>query len=597
MNSGRERVERRLAAILAADVAGYSRLMEVDEEGTLAALRAIRRELGDPKIAEHRGRIVKTTGDGILVEFSSVVDAVRCAVEVQRAMSERNAPLPLAKRIEFRIGIHQGDIIAEDGDIFGDGVNLAARLEGLADPGGICISGRVHADVAGKINIGFSDLGEQQVKNISRPVRVFWAQLGAPKKTVETMPALALPDKPSLAVLPFQNMSGDPEQEYFADGIVEEITTAISRFPWLFVIARNSSFAYKGKAIDVRQVARELGVRYVLEGSVRKAGTRVRITGQLIDAATGAHLWADRFDGSLDDIFELQDQIASRVVGVIEPRLLLIETDRASRKPTENLDAYDLYLRALAQTYKRTEEGVAESIRLCRRALELDPAFAPAMGRIAGSRTMQLHLHWIPASGVEVEEGIQMARQALAATRDNPEVLRNAGFALAAFAGETETALTAINRAIELNPNYAFAYAQRGIVLAYLNRPDEAIVAAERAIHLSPNDPMSIFSSYLALSLAHLAAGHYEEALSWADRALGSVRNAGLSALRLKLSLCGYLSRREAASECLQRLRETDPEPTVAIVMRDVVKGMSPELAGHIAEGLRKAGLPEGESA
>jgi len=295
-----DRVERRLAAILAADVAGYSRLMEADEEGTLAALRAIRRELGDPKIAEHRGRIVKTTGDGMLVEFQSVVDAVRCAVELQRQMVERNAAVPEGKRIEFRIGIHQGDIIVEDGDIFGDGVNLAARLEGLADPGGICVSGRVHADVAGKLDVGFEDLGEQRVKNISRPVRVFRAQFRTPTATAETRPALPLPDKPSLVVLPFQNMTGDDEQEYFADGMVEEITTAIARLPWLFVIARNSAFIYKGRAVDVKQVARELGVRYVLEGSVRKAGNRVRITGQLIDTTTSAHIWADRFDGALD---------------------------------------------------------------------------------------------------------------------------------------------------------------------------------------------------------------------------------------------------------------------------------------------------------
>ena len=573
--------------------------MGQDEAGTLARLRAHRHELIDPRIAEHKGRIVKTTGDGILIEFPSVVEAVACAVEMQQGMVERNASAPEDERIVFRVGVNLGDIIiAEDNDIHGDGVNVAARLEGIAEPGGICVSGTVRDHIGDRLDLAFEDQGEQSLRNIARTVRVYRVRSATAAKTPITAPvedtlALALPDKPSLVVLPFQNMSGDPEQEYFADGMVEEITTAISRFPWLFVIARKSAFTYKGKAVDVRQVARELGVRYVLEGSVRKGGNRVRITGQLIDAATGTHLWADRFDGSLDDIFDLQDEVASRVVGVIEPRLRLSETDRALRKPTENLDAYDLYLRALAQIYKRTEESVAESIRLCRRALELDPAFALAMARIAGSRQLQRNQHWILEAGAEVEEGIHLARQALAVARDNPEVLRLAGFVLSGMAGEGETALAALDRAIELNPNYAFAYAQRGIVLAYLNRPEEAIIAAERAIRLSPNDPTGLLSSYLALGLAHLFGGRYEEALSWADRALGSVRNAGLPALRQKLSLCGHLGHREAASECLQRLREIIPEPTVAIVMRNVVKGMSPELAARIAEGLRKAGLPE----
>jgi TolB-like protein/class 3 adenylate cyclase len=386
---GQARVERRLAAILAVDVAGYSRLMEADEEGTLFALRALRRDLADPKIAEHRGRIVKTTGDGLLAEFASVVDAVRCAVDLQRAMAERNADIPPAKRIEFRIGIHQGDIIVEDGDIFGDGVNLAARLEGLAEPSGICVSGRVHADVAGKLDVGFEDLGEQQLKNISRPVRVFRAQLGAPKPAAETPSALPLPDKPSIAVLPFQNMTGDAEQEYFVDGMVEEITTAISRLPWLFVIARNSSFTYKGKAIDVKQVARELGVRYVLEGSVRKAGNRVRITGQLIDTASSAHIWADRFDGALDDIFELQDQVAASVVGAIEPKLRQSEIERATRKPTESLDAYDLYLRALAQIQKYTRPSRDAAIALLKKALAIDPSYAPAAAAIGWCRMVE----------------------------------------------------------------------------------------------------------------------------------------------------------------------------------------------------------------
>jgi TolB-like protein/class 3 adenylate cyclase len=590
-----ERVERRLAAILAADVAGYSRLMGENEAGTLARLRTHRRELIDPKVAEHKGRIVKTTGDGILIEFPSVVEAVACAVAVQRGMTERNISIPEEQRIVFRVGVNLGDIVVEDGDIHGDGVNVAARLEALAEPGGICVSGTVRDHIGDRLDVVFDDLGEQALKNIARPVRVYGVRFANVSRTPNVSPAesqttLALPDKPSLAVLPFQNMSGDPEQEYFADGMVEEITTAISRFPWLFVIARNSAFAYKGKVVDVRQVGRELGVRYVLEGSVRKAGTRVRITGQLIDTATGAHLWADRFDGSLDDIFELQDEVASRVVGVIEPRLRLAETDRASRKPTENLDAYDLHLRSLAQTYKRTEEGTAESIRLARRALELDPAFAPAMARIAGSRQTQKTQHWIPESGVEVEEGIQMARQALAVARDDSEVMWRAAIALVVLAGENQTALTAIDRAIELNPNSALAYAVRGIVLAYLNRPDEAIAAAERAIRLSPNDPI-IFNSYQALCLAHLIAGRYEEALSWADRALAA--NARLPSLCQKLSLLGHLGRRDEAGECLQRLREAYPEPTVIAVMRAFTKGMSPELAAHIAKGLRKAGLPE----
>jgi len=324
-------MSRRLAAILAADVAGYSRLIEADEEGTLGRLKALRAEIIDPKIAGHRGRIVKTTGDGLLVEFSSVVDAMRCAAELQAAIAESNAPLPPDRRIDFRIGIHQGDIVAEDGDIFGDGVNVAARLEGLAEPGGICVSARVREDAAGRLDLAFEDIGEQALKNISRPV---WVYRVVTAKKSASEPAVALPDKPSIAVLPFANMSGDPEQEYFADGMVEEIITALSRIKWLFVIARNSSFTYKGQAVDLKQVGRELGVRYVLEGSARKAAGRVRITAQLIDAFTGTHLWADRFEGLLEDVFELQDKVASSVAGVIEPALQAAETARSAGRPT-----------------------------------------------------------------------------------------------------------------------------------------------------------------------------------------------------------------------------------------------------------------------
>jgi len=366
---------RRLAAILAADVAGYSRLIGADEGGTLDRLRALRRELLDPKIAEHRGRLVKTTGDGLLVEFGSLVDALRCAVEVQSEMTGHNTGVPPNKRIELRIGINVGDIVVEGGDIFGDGVNVAARLEGLAEPGGICVSARVQEDAAGKLDLAFEDIGEQQLKNIARPVRVFGAVIG--QKPVPE-PALALPDKPSIAVLPFANMSGDAEQEYFADGMVEEIITALSRIRWLFVIARNSSFTYKGQAVDVKQVGRELGVRYVLEGSVRKAGNRVRITGQLIDATTGAHLWADRFDGSLEDVFDLQDKVASSVAGVIEPALQAAETARSANRPTTDLTAYDLYLRAYAMSLSSAAR-FPDPLGLVEQAIARDPRYGPAL--------------------------------------------------------------------------------------------------------------------------------------------------------------------------------------------------------------------------
>src|SRR5215470_2974881 len=431
------RVERRLAAILAVDVAGYSRLMGKDEEGTLAALRAVRRELGDPKIAEHRGRIVKTTGDGLLVEFASVVDAVRCAVELQRGMIARNATAPAARRIEFRMGINVGDIIIEEGDIFGDGVNIAARLEAMAEPGGICLSAAAHEQVRDRLDLAFDDLGEQQVKNITRPVRTYAVALGAPSRAARSIAArLPLPDKPSLAVLPFQNMTGDAEQEYFVDGMVEEITTAIARLPWLFVIARNSAFTYKGKPVNVRQVAQELGVRYVLEGSVRKAGNRVRITGQLIDTTTGAHIWADRFDGALDDIFELQDQVASNVAGAIEPKLRQSEIERAGRKPTANLTAYDLYLRALAQFHRFTEEGAAEAVVLVGQALAIDPAYTPAAALVGWCRGLQRVQGWGSLSADDVGEACRLARQVLEAERDDAETIGQAAFTLFRLAGE-----------------------------------------------------------------------------------------------------------------------------------------------------------------
>ena len=384
-----ERAERKLAAILAADVAGYSRLMGADEEGTLAHLKAHRRELIDPKIAEHRGRVVKTTGDGILIEFPSVVEALSCAVEVQQGMAERNADVPEDKRITFRVGINLGDIIVEGEDIYGDGVNLAARLQELAPPGGICVSGPCATRSATRCNSASRTSGSRTVKNIARPLRVFrvnWHVRGGSASQLQRNfqgPSSAYPTSLRSPCCPFQNMSGDPEQDYFADGIVEDIITALSRMRWLFVIARNSSFTYKGRAVDVKQVGRELGVRYVLEGSVRKAANRVRITGQLIDASTGAHLWADRFDGAPRGYFRSAGPLTASVVGAIAPKLEQAEIERAKRKPTESLDAYDYYLRGMASIYRWTREANDEALRLFYKAIELDPDFASAYGMAA----------------------------------------------------------------------------------------------------------------------------------------------------------------------------------------------------------------------
>jgi len=587
--TSRERVERRLAAILAADVARYSRLMGEDEEGTHAALTALRREVSDPKIAEHRGRIVKTTGDGLLVEFPSVVDAVRCAVELQREMALRNGGVAKERRIEFRIGINLGDIIIDEHDIYGDGVNVTARLEALAEPGGIWVSGVVRDQVRDKVDFGFEDLGEQQVKNIARPVRVYRIPLA---ETARTKAPLRLPDKPSLAVLPFQNMTGDAEQDYFVDGIVEEITTAISRLPRLFVIARNSSFTYKGRAVDMKQVARELGVRYVLEGSVRKAGNRVRITGQLIDTATSAHIWADRFDGALDDIFELQDEVASHIVGAIEPKLQLSEIERAKRKPTQSLDAYDLYLRALAQFHKYTRDSLRRAIVLLKQALVIDSSYAPAAAMIGWCRIHERIQGWGLLSDGDAAEGVRLARLAVEAGRDDPDTLWMAAFTLSVFAGAHETALSVMERALTLNPNSAHAWMASGWVLCFLNRPDRAIEAFQRAMRLSPHDLLG-FAFTGGLALAHLCAGRYEAAAEWADRSLREQSRSSL-VVRYKLAACAYLGRIEEVREWLERLLELEPGLTITQWKAShPAQSISPGVVAILEEGLRKAGLPE----
>jgi adenylate cyclase len=583
-----ERIERRLAAILAADIAGYSRLMGADEEGTLERFKALRGELVDPKIGEHRGRMVKTTGDGILIEFPSVIEAVSCAVAVQREMARRNAGTPQDRRIAFRIGVNLGDIIVEDGDIHGDGVNIAARLEGIAEPGGICISEDAFRQVRGKVDAGFDDLGEQSLKNIVRPMRIYRIKLArAPDASLTALP---LPDKPSLALLPFQNLSSDPEQEYFADGMVEEITTAIARLPWLFVIARNSAFTYKGKPVNVKQVAQELGVRYVLEGSVRKAGNRVRITGQLIDTTTGAHIWADRFDGALDDIFELQDRVASSVAGTIEPKLRQSEIERASRKPTANLTAYDLYLRALARSYRYTDEGLAEAVVLARQALAIDPSYAPAAALVGRCRWVQRVQGWGALSDEDVGEACRLARQALEAERDDAETISQAAWTLFFLAGEAAMAAAALDRALTLNPNAAHAWLVRGNIHALRNQPEAAIEAIERARRLSPFDPYSFFYA-AAIAAAHFAARRFEQAIEWADRSLHDQPRL-VTAIRLKVAALAHLGHLDEARAELSRVLATDPKLTIA-GFREYAHFAAPEVLKLFVTGLRLAGLPE----
>jgi adenylate cyclase len=582
------RVERRLTAILAADVAGYSRLMGADDEGTLSRLKAHRLALVDPKIAEHRGRIVKTTGDGMLVEFASVVDAVRCAVDVQRGMAEHNAEVPQDKRIEFRVGVNVGDIIFDGNDIFGDGVNIAARLEGIADPGGVCISDDTHRQVRGKIDISFDDLGEKELKNIARPVRVYRVRLQTAKP--QSAAALTLPDKPSIAVLPFQNMSGDPEQEYFADGMVEDMITALSRFKSLFVIARNSSFTYKGRAVDVKQVGRDLGVRYVLEGSVRKSGNRVRITAQLIDTSTGAHLWADRFDGGLEDVFDLQDRVTANVVGAIAPKLEQVEIERAKRKPTESQDAYDYYLRGLANTYQWSKEATDDALRLFYRAIELDPGFASAYGMAAYCYVIRKGNGWMTDRAREIAEAARLARQAVELGADDAVALAGGGYALVFVVRDFDNGADYLDRALALNPNFATALISSGWAKAFFGEPDEAIKRVTTAMRLSPLDPLS-FRAFGGIGMAHFIASRYDEASLWAEKSL-QVRPHYLPAICFLAAAKDLAGRHIEAQKVMAHLREVDPAMRVSAIKDWMPIRRADDLA-RLEEGLRKAGLPE----
>jgi len=609
------REQRRLAAIVAADVVGYSRLMSRDESGTLARLKAIQAKQMASALERNGGRLVKLTGDGALLEFGSAVDALRAAVEFQQAMAELDDGIPEDQRIVFRIGMHMGDVIVEGEDLFGDGINVAARLEAEAPPGGILISRAVREAVDGKVKARLQAVGDLSLRNIERPVRAFrveWdaADWGgeatlpptlakappraAPPTLAKVLPRvapteLALPDKPSIAVLPFQNMSGDPEQEYFADGIVEDIITGLSRIKSLFVIARNSSFAYKGTSPDIRRVGSDLGVRYVLEGSVRKAGNRVRITGQLIDASAGGHLWADRFDGALEDIFDLQDQITMRVIGAIGPKLELAEIDRAKRK-TGNLRAYDYYLRAWASMYRYSRDGTTEAMGLLRQAVELDRDFALGHAGIATCYLSRRAFEWVGDRAAEAAEAEKAARRGLALDAHDARVLTYCGYALLVITGRGEEGLPFLDRAIEADTNFAQAWAWRGTARNVLGDPEEAIPDFEHAMRLSPLDPL-IWIPQSGIAFAHFFCDRYDEASDWAARALQHRPNY-VNALRVAIAANALAGRLDAAGQSYAAYRTLFPDARLSTIKARF--RLTPgEEAEKFIKGFRLAGMPE----
>ena len=580
-----QRPKRRLAAILASDVVGYSRLMGVNEERTLAQLQAHQRELLEPSISEHRGRIVKTTGDGMLVEFASVVDALRCATEIQRSMTERNAEVPTAERIEFRIGINVGDIMSEGGDIFGDGVNVAARLEALADPGGICVSGRVQEDARGKFDIPFEDRGEQRLKNIAWPVRVYKVRLGG--ETPTAVPALSLPDKPSIAVLPFTNMSGDPEQEYFADGVTEDLITALSRIRWFFVIARNSCFAYKGQSTDIRDVARKLGVAYVLEGSVRKAGNRVRVTAQLIDGGSGNHVWAQRYDRDLEDIFSVQDEITETLAGAIEPELGKAERERARARRPDDLRAWDLCQRGLWHTYKRTRQDLADAQHLFRQAIEIDPGLARAYAAAEEAFFFQFVGGYVDTGEAAKADALRFAEKAVQLDGEDAFNRYALGRALT-LVRRHDSAVFELRKAIELNPSFAQAHSALAMALATGGHPEEALPHIELAMRLSPQDPY--FGQFLVRRAeACLFSGRVEEAVEAAERSLREP-NIQWSRWAILAAAQAHLGRLEGARRSIEALRILRPEIDLAFT-RDYWPIADAKALEYLLDGLRKAGL------
>lgn len=589
------KAQRRLAAILAADVAGYSNLMSKDEEGTLLRVRELRRNIILPTIRAHRGRLVKTLGDGFLAEFSSPVEAVRSAIEIQQALASETGQ-DGSQTLTLRIGINLGDIIIdEDRDIYGDGVNIAARLEQMADPGGICLSGKVYEEVRDKLPYEFADWGERQVKNIARPVHVYcWGLECRSEAHMDPFAASGsrsqpmVPDKPSIAVLPFSNIGGDPEQEHFADGIVEDIIAALSRVRSFFVIARNSTYAYKSRPVTVQQVSRELGVRYILEGSVRRAGKRLRITAQLIDAATGNHLWAEHYDGAEEDIFDFQDRITASVVGAIQPSIRAAEIERAKRKRPENLGAYDLVMRALPSIWALDRLANVEATQLLDEALRLDPSYPLALSLAAWCRGQRVVYNWSTNIEEDRRETLRQAQIAASLAADDPFVLTVLGAALT-ITREFRRAGLMLDKALVLDPNSAWAWNRSGWLRNYLDDPETAIQHFERSLRLSPFDPIS-FNGIMGIGCAHFIAGRYDLAAQWQEKALIESPTSTwiLRTLIPSYALAGQMDKaRESVGELLQSY----PGMTIKDIVRALV--FSPKVQEHIAEGLRMAGMPE----
>jgi adenylate cyclase len=589
-----ERVERRLAAVLAADVAGYSRLMGRDEESTLAQFKAFRKTLVDPTIASHRGRIVKNTGDGMLVEFASPVDAARCAIFIQQEMAGQNSSVPPELRIEFRIGIHVGDIIIDDDDIFGDGVNIAARLEGIAEPGGICISDDAHRHIRGKVDSSFDDIGEQNLKNIAEPMRTWRIRLSGEAVGMvrsglpPVQPALSLPDKPSIVVLPFDNMSAEAGQEYLADGIVEAITAALSRIRSFFVIARNSAFTYKGHPTNVRDIGKELGVAYLLEGSVQKAGNRLRIIVQLVETEGGAHVWSSRFDGGIDEFFDLEDRITEQVAGALQPSIRIAEIERSRRKRPQDLGCYDYTMRAMPYVWALEKDGTSQALDLLEKALRIDPGYPLALSLAGWCHAQRGVYNWTDDIAGEQAMARALAERAANLSSDDPFILAVLG-AVHTFVRNHGTARVLLERALSLDPNGAWAWSRLGWLENYADEPRKAIENFERALRLSPVDPMN-FNNYAGIGSAYEVAQEYEKAAAFYQRALEEQPNAGWLYRNLTSSLSGA-GRIDQASHAFAEMMRYYPDLTISKFRQAMV--FSPTTLDRMAENLKQTGLPD----